>query len=196
MKPIDQLIAHFRKSVPLTEADVRIVSDSFELVELNRKQILLYAGDYSNHMRFIAEGCLRSYFMDKEAKEHIIQFGIEGWWVNDLYSYLTDTPAKQFIQAIEPSKVLQIHKQRLEKLYDQVPAIERFFRVKIQKAYVALQERTIDAMSKNAEDRYLDFRAKYRDIEQRVPQYMIASYLGITPEFLSALRKKPIENLS
>lgn len=141
-------------------------------------------------MQFIAEGCLRAYYMDEEAKEHIVQFGIEGWWVNDLYSYLAKTPAKQFLQALEKSTVLQINRDTLNILYKEVPAIERFFRLKFEKAYVAFQERTLDVMSKTAEERYLEFRTKYRDIEQRVPQYMVASYLGITPEFLSSLRKK------
>ena len=187
---MEKLIAHLRKSISLTEDETKIISDSFSLVKLKKKEILLFAGDHSSHMRFISEGCLRSYYMDQDAKEHIIQFGIEDWWINDLYGYLTNTPSKQFIQAIEPSTVLQVHKDRLNELFDSVPALERFFRLKFQKAYVSLQERTINTMSKTAEERYIEFRSKYRDIEQRIPQYMIASYLGITPEFLSSLRKK------
>jgi len=190
MIPIDKLILHFRKSITLTDDEAKIVSGCFSIVELKKKEILLFVGDYSSHMRFISAGCLRSYYMDGEAKEHIIQFGIEDWWINDLYSYLTNTPSKQFVQAVEESTVLQIHKDKLNELYNKVPAIERFFRLKFEKAYVSLQERTINTMSKTAEQRYIEFRSKYRDIEQRVPQYMVASYLGITPEFLSSLRKK------
>ncbi len=190
MTPLEKLITHIRKSVLLTDEQAKTMTASFVTKHLKKKEILLFAGEQSSHMRFISEGCLRSYYMDKEAKEHIIQFGIEDWWINDLYSYLTFTPAKQFIQAIEDSVVLQIHRDKLNELYNSIPALERFFRFKFEKAYVALQERTINTMSKTAENRYLEFRAKYRDIEQRVPQYMVASYLGITPEFLSALRKK------
>lgn len=189
MTPIDKLIVHFRKSITLTDDEAELVGRCFTMVELKKKEILLYAGDRSSHMRFIADGCLRSYYMDEDTKEHIIQFGIEDWWINDLYSYLTDTPSKQFVQAIENSLVLQIHKDQLNELYNNVPAVERFFRFKFEKAYVSLQERTINTMSRTAEEQYLDFRTKYRDIEQRVPQYMVASYLGITPEFLSKLRK-------
>lgn len=152
--------------------------------------MLLFKGDVSNHMRFIEQGCLRAYNIDAAGNEHILQFGIEGWWVNDLYSYITQEPADGFIQALEPSRVLQIHRDKLNELFNTIPALERFFRLKIQSAYVALQERTIHSMSKTAEQRYLDFRHKYRDIEQRVPQFMVASYLGITPEHLSSLRKK------
>ena len=189
MTPIDKLIVHFRKSITLTDDEAEVVGKCFTIVELKKKEILLFVGDHSLHMRFISEGCLRSYYMDREAKEHVIQFGIEDWWINDLYSYLTNTPAKQFIQAIENSIVLQIHKEKLNELYNTVPALERFFRLKFEKAYVSLQERTINTMSKTAEECYIEFRSKYRNIEQRVPQYMVASYLGITPEFLSKLRK-------
>lgn len=165
------------------------MADSFQQTELGKKEFLLSPGQVSQHMRFIVNGCLRAFYMDESAKEHVVQFGIEGWWVNDLYSYLTQTPAKQFVQALEPSTVLQIHREALNRLYEEVPAMERFYRLKFEKAYVSLQDRTLNAMSKTAEERYLQFRSRYRGIEQRVPQYMVASYLGITPEFLSALRK-------
>lgn len=170
--------------------EVSLVANGFQEQNLQKKEMLLSAGQVSQHMRFIAKGCLRAYYLDESAKEHVVQFGVEGWWVNDLYSYLTQTPAKQFVQALEPSTVLQIHRDTLNRLYDKVPAMERFYRHKFEKAYVSLQDRTLNAMSKTAEERYLEFRSKYRNIEQRVPQYMVASYLGITPEFLSALRKK------
>lgn len=189
MDHINNLISHLRQIVELSSEEEKKIYDHFYIRKLKKREILLFAGDISSHMQFISSGCLRAYYMDEEAKEHIIQFGIEGWWVNDLYSYLTNTPAKQFIQALEKSSVVQIHKDSLNQLYDEVPAIERFFRIKFEKAYVALQERTINSMSRPAEKRYFDFRRQYRDIEQRVPQYMIASYLGITPEFLSRLRK-------
>ena len=186
---MDKLILHLRESITLTNDEVDIIINSFKKKRLKKKEILLFVGDVSSHMRFISEGCLRSYYMDEEAREHIIQFGIENWWINDLYSYLTKSPARQFIQALENSVVLQIHRDTLNALFDQVPAIERFFRFKFEKAYVALQDRTINTMSKSAEERYLEFRSKYRDIEQTVPQYMVASYLGITPEHLSTIRK-------
>lgn len=188
------LIAHLRETVPLTDREVRLVEESFTGKQLKRRDMLLQAGDPSNHMRFIAGGCLRVFFLDAEAREHILQFGIEGWWVNDLYSYLTQTPAQYFIQAVEDSTVLQVHRDVLEQLFDQAPMIERFFRLKIQTAYVALQERTIKGISDSAEKRYLDFQKQYRALEQRLPQYMIASYLGITPEHLSAIRKKMAPN--
>lgn len=184
------LIAHIESIVPLSGAEAEKVLQAFHPKRLKKKEILLFKGDVSSHMRFIESGCLRSYYIDDASQERILQFGIEGWWVNDLYSYLTQTPAEYFVQAVEASTVLQIHRDSLENLFKQVPAMERFFRIKIQSAYVALQERTMRTMSQTAEQRYIEFRQKYREIEQRVPQYMVASYLGITPEHLSTIRKK------
>ncbi len=184
------LIGDLTSLVEIPEHQLSLVISSFKPKKLTKKAYLLNKGEVSNHMRFVAEGCLRSYMLDNNGQEHILQFGISGWWVNDLYSYLTRKPATHFVQAIQPSTVLQIHRDTLEKLYNRVPSLERFFRIKFQNAYTALQERHLDKMSLTAKDRYENFRRKYRDIEQMVPQYMIASYLGITPEFLSAMRKK------
>jgi CRP-like cAMP-binding protein len=192
MQEYEFLLAAIRQLVPLADADAPYLVEAFKPKTLKKKEILLQAGEVSLHMRFIAKGCLRSYYLDEKAQEHTLQFGIEGWWVNDLISYLTQTPARHFVQAIEASTVLQIHRDTLEKLFVQVPIMERFFRLKIQGGYVALQERTVQAMSRPAEERYQAFRTKYREIEQRVPQYMVASYLGITPEFLSALRARMV----
>ncbi len=186
----NSLISHIRQIVPLEEQEVAHIQSAFKPKQLARKEILLHKGDVSNHMRFVVDGSIKAFTLNKDGGEHILQLGIAGWWVNDLYSYLTRTPATFIIQSVEPCTLLQIHRDQLEVLYGQVPMIERFFRIKIQRAYVALQERTVKAMSQPAEVRYLEFLKKYRKLEQSVPQYMIASYLGITPEHLSSIRKK------
>lgn len=182
------LIQNIRENVSISDTDLFIVLEAFTLKALAKKEILLFKGNVSNHMRFVSEGSLRSYYIEEDGEEHIIQFGIRGWWINDLYSYLTQKPATCFVQAIKSSKVLLIHRDQLNQLFDKVPPIERFFRIKFQNAYVALQERTLERMSLSAKERYEKFRKKYRDIEQSVPQYMIASYLNVTPEFLSSVR--------
>ena len=185
-----KLIRNIRELVPLEESKEVAVLNEFKQKKLRKGEYLLLKDAVSSHMRFIAKGALRSYYIDPQGKEHILQLGIEGWWINDLYSYLTRTPAKHYIQTVEESVVLQIHRDALEKLYETVPLLERFFSLKIQRGYIALQERTVQRMSQTAEERYLEFRSKYRLLEQRFPQYMIASYLDVTPEFLSAVRKK------
>src|SRR5690606_37194493 len=121
--------------------------------------------------------------------EHILQFGIENWWINDLNSYLNNEPSRMYIQAIEDTTLIQINKMDLEELYIKSPGISNFFRIKFQAAYVSLQERMISSMTLEAYERYKIFIKNYRNIEQRIPQYMVAAYLGINPEFLSHLRK-------
>lgn len=189
-----KLIHHIQEVVDLGEDDASKIIETFKLKRFDKKEILLHQGDVSQHMRFIVQGCIRSYYLNEREQERVLQFAIEGWWINDLYSFLTQTPARSTLQAIEPSMVLLIHRDSLKRLFQQIPVMERFFRLKIQSAYVALQERTMFNMSHSAEERYLNFRDKYRNIEQRVPQYMVASYLGITPEFLSSIRKNLAAN--
>ncbi|MEZ5044455.1 MAG: Crp/Fnr family transcriptional regulator [Saprospiraceae bacterium] len=190
------LIQNIKELVPLKEADSLLIKNAFKPIALKKKHFLLQKGEYVNHMRFIAKGCLKLYDIDESGKEHILQFGIKGWWMNDLYAYLTEKPATYFMQAISDSVVLQIHRDRLNELFDQIHMMDRFFRIKTQHGYVALQERTIHAMSQTAEERYSDFVKRYRVMEQQIPQYMIASYLGITPEHLSAIRKNIGRKLS
>lgn len=190
MNHFDFLISHFNQKVKLNEAEKELLIRNFVPTEFSKGEIILFQGEVSSHMRFIVEGCLKTYYLDEKTKEHVVHFGIEGWWVNDLYSYFTGTPATLFIEALENGIILQIHRDTLERLFEESQQIERFFRLKFQSAYVAFQDRTININSQPAEQRYKEFCEKYRDIEQRVPQYQLASYLGITPEFLSRLRKR------
>lgn len=187
---IDVFINHVNKDVDLTENDIKKIAEIIVFKELNKKEFLIQPGETSNTMNFIVKGCMRSYYLDENAQEHTLQLGIEQWWINDLYSYLSRKKSRMYVQALEKTKLLQLPRLKLEKLYYDVPGISHFFRIKIQSAYVAVQERIIDSMSDQAYTRYKEFRKTYKDIEQRVPQYIVASYLGITPEFLSHLRKK------
>ena len=194
MDPYIQLIEHFKKSVQINEIEEQLLKENFFVSEFKKKELILFKGEISSHMRFIVEGCLKTYYLNEEGKEQIVHLGIEGWWINDLYSYITQTPSRQFIEALENGKLLKIHRDDLDKLFDKSQSIERFFRLKFQRAYVAYIDRTMNSISKTAEDRYSEFRCKHAEIEQRVPQYILASYLGITPEFLSLLRKRKNSN--
>lgn len=194
MDPYKQLIDHFQKIVDINNTDKILLKENFILKKFKKNEILLFKGEISCHMRFICKGCIKSYYLNEEGKEQIVHIGIEDWWVNDLYSYLTKTPAKQFIEALEDGEYLYIHRDNLEKLFDQSKAIERFFRLKFQNAYIAYIDRSINSINKSAEERYTEFVQRYPEIEQRVPQYILASYLGFTKEFLSVLRKKISSN--
>ena len=164
------------------------IKESFKIVRLHKKEYLLQPGSKADSLYFVASGCVRVFKIESD-REVIIQFGVKGSCVSDLQGYLGKRPSEQFIQAIEPSVVLQIHKHRLESLFDEIPPLERFFRIKFENAHSELQERHLVNLSRNARERYEQFRNKYKDLEQRIPQYMIASYLGITKEFLSYIRR-------
>ncbi len=187
---LQQLYNHINELVRISESDFNEISSNFELKIVKKKQVILEPDQVSKHMRFIVSGCVRVYFLDDDATEKTLQIGIDNWWINDLYSYITQSPSKMYIQTLEETKILQISKSNLEELFLHSNAITNFFRIKIQNAYVSLQERTKENMINDAYARYQKFRTEYRNIEQRVPQYIIASYLDITPEFLSFLRKK------
>lgn len=187
---IQLLINHIKQDVKLDVQGIEKLSSILVFKELNKKEFLIQPGETANFMNFIVQGCMRSYYLDENAQEHTLQLGIEQWWINDLYSYLSRKKSRMYVQALEKTLLIQLPRTELEKLYIEVPEMSHFFRIKIQSAYVATQERVIDSMSDDAYERYEHFRKTYRNIEQRVPQYIIASYLGVTPEFLSYLRKK------
>lgn len=191
-----QLTAHFKEIILLEETDIEIIIPALEIVHLKKKDFLLQEGQVSKHMRFIAKGSLYAYYIDEKGRENTTQLGIENWWVNDLYSYLSGQPSRMFIQANEETTVIQISKENLEILYKEVPAISDFWRLKMQSAYVTLQERTFEHSRVDAYTKYRNFVSTYRNIEQRFPQFMIASYLGITVEYLSYLRKKHLTDVS
>lgn len=186
----NQFIQHLKETITFSESEEDLIISCLEIKHLKKKECILEPGEVSNHMRYIAKGIMRVYYLDEDTHEHTLQLGVENWWVNDLYSYLSGKQSKMFIQALEPAVLVQINKSKLEILFLQIPQLSNFFRIKMQKAYVVLQERTMENLTMDSYEKYENFRKNYRNIEQRFPQYIIASYLGMTPEFLSYLRKK------
>ena len=178
------------KHISLTEEEFTYFTSLLQLKRLRKKQFLLEEGGIFQYECFVNSGCLRQYYLDEKGQEHIIQFAISDWWIGDQYGFLTGLPSANFIDAIEESQVLLISKINLEQLYTKVPKFERLFRIAFQNSYVALQRRILSNLSQTAEERYLDFNKRYHEIEQKVPQHQIASYLGITPESLSRIRKQ------
>lgn len=157
---------------------------------VRKKQILLREGEVCDFEAYIVKGCLRTYYIDENGSEVILQFAVEDWWVSDIGSFNDRTPSTLYIEAMEDSELLTLSPQRKEELLTQIPRFERVFRLMVQRHLVALQERLIRTIAKTAEERYLDFIQKYPKIALRVPQHYIASYLGMTPEFLSKVRRR------
>ena len=157
---------------------------------INKKEIILEHGEICSHINYVESGVLRAYYSDSGGNENIIMFAIHDWWVTDMFSFATNKPALFHIDALEESTIFQLDKNDLEKLYQEVPKFERFFRIIIQNAYIREQLRMVENLSMSAEQRYQNFVAKYPKFIESIPLKQIASYLGITPEFLSVIRKK------
>lgn len=187
------LRTHIEKRVHLTDEEFNICTKYFVPKKLKKHQFLLNEGDVCRHVGFVNSGCLREYEIDSRGTEHILQFAIEDWWVSDLHSFLSGLPAKYNIDALQDSEVLLLERSAREELLDNCPKMERFFRLLIEANYVAKQQRIADSLSASAEERYLKFIKTYPKIFEQVPQNQIASYLGITPQSLSRIRKELLQ---
>lgn len=179
----------FKEKVPLSEQEEEHIKSYLTAKKIRKKQYLLQEGDICKSLAFVGKGLLREYLVD-DAGEHIIQFAIEGWTIADLLSFLTSEPATYNIDAIEDSELVLISKSAHEELLLKEPKYETYMRLLMTNAYVALQKRLTSFISSPVEDQYTSFTRMYPNIVQRVPQHMIASYMGLTPETLSRVRKK------
>lgn len=183
-------IQEFNKKVPLTRAEQGVIEEHLILKKLRKKQYLLQEGDVCKFIAFIEKGALRQFSVDENGNERIIQFGLEGWTISDLYSFLTDEIATYNIDALEDAEVVLISKAAHQDLLLKVPKYETYTRLQITGAYIAMQRRLTSIISSPVEERYSEFIAAYPDIVQRVPQHMIASYMGLQPETLSRIRRR------
>jgi len=187
---MQQLLEYITQYVQLTPDEESALLSKIKVKKFLKGQFVVQNGEICKYENFVLSGCLRSFYIDNDGLEHVIMFAVENWWTADLGSFITQKPSDLNVQCLENSEIIQIHYNDLQKLYFEIPKLERFFRIIIQKAFVAAQKRIVSNFSMDATDRYIQFREQYHDIEQRVPQYMIASYLGITKEFLSKIRNK------
>jgi len=186
---IQKLISHFNSYRPLNKEEVDAVAQRFTERKIKRRQYILQEGDYCKHYNFIVSGCLKMYNIDNKGKEHNLQFGTENNWLTDIGSTHAKKPSKLFIEAIEPSVILQIELNDLVYLHKNHPKFNLIFRVITENNFVELQDRILLNISSSAEERYLDFLNRYANLSNRLPNTQIASYLGITPEFPSNIRK-------
>jgi CRP-like cAMP-binding protein len=187
---IKKLLDYIKQHISLTDNEESILIASVREKKYLKGEFVVRNGEINKYENFVLSGCLKTFYIDNGGQEHIVMFAVENWWTADLGSFITQTPADLNVQCVEDSELVQIHFNDLEQLYHDIPKLERFFRIIIQKAFVAAQKRIFNNFSLPAAERYLQFRKEYPKIEQRVPQYMIASYLGITKEFLSKIRSQ------
>lgn len=184
-----KLLYYIHKWAKITDHDEGIILNAFESISAGKKKDLLVPGDVCKYIYFITKGCLRSYYVDSRGIEHIFQIRMENNWISDLESFFSQDPSKYYIETLEHSDLLRISFDRLELLYHEVPGLERYFRILFQKAYINALERLNSTMWESANVRYNKLLTEHKDIFQRVPLVYIASYLGITPESLSRIRK-------
>ncbi len=185
-----KLIDHLLKHVSIDEREAEIILSSFTTRHFKKKEFLLRAGEICRVESFVVRGCFRTFTIDENGYDRTLVFSVEDWWTGEMLSFLTGKPSMYSIEALEDAEVLQVTKDRLEKLYLEVPKLERYFRLLVQNAYISQLERINTGLSQTAEQRYLLFLENYPGFAQRIPQKYIASFLGITPEFLSMLRRK------
>jgi CRP-like cAMP-binding protein len=189
--PIYQLLReNIEQHVHLTEAELSSFTALFKLKKVNKKQMLLSAGEVCRFEGFVTKGLFRVYHIDQNGFDQILYFATENWWITDIDSFTNDRPSQLFIEAIEDSEVLLISKKDKEFAYANLPKIEKLFRIMTQKTHVALQRRMIDNLSKSAVQRYTEFSEKHPQLIQRLSNIQVAAYLGITNVFLSNIRKK------
>jgi CRP-like cAMP-binding protein len=179
---------------PISDEEYQALQSKMTRKHIDKKELFIKAGSFCTQTYFILKGSCYAYYIDEAGNKNTIQFSLEGYWISDLYSFFSERHGIYNAEAIEPTEVLVLSRENQDAICCERPVFERFFRILIQNAFVAVQYRLIQTYSSGAESRYIDFVKKYPDFVQRIPQYLIASYLGIKPQSLSRIRKELIES--
>lgn len=192
--PISSLFSHLESFIPLTKEEKEMIEKKFVLIKVKRRNKLLKAGEICKNYFFVVSGVFRMFGVDDKGFEHTIQFAAESDWIADIGSFYSQKASKLHIEALEGAEVLGISQQDLFELFTTIPKLNRIFKVMIEHKYIELQDRVLQNFSSTAELRYLAFLEQYPHLKNRLPNTQIASYLGITPEFLSKIRKDIRDN--
>lgn len=185
-----ELDNHINRCAKIGYSELERFHSKLKSKAFKKKTRLLEQGEICKFEAYIVKGCIKKYYIDPEGEEVILQFAVEDWWVSDIGSFSEQKPSNLFIETIEDTEVLIIDFASKQLLFTEIPALERVFRIMMQRAYSVLESRFYATVAHSAEERYLEFLKKYPSIPQRVPQQQIASYLGITPESLSRIKSK------
>jgi CRP-like cAMP-binding protein len=184
------IIANVSKHIRLSTEEQAYFLSILQPKSLKKKQLLLREGEICKASAFVLKGCLRAYTTDNNGFEHILQFAPADWWIADMYSLITQQPSTLSIDAVEDTEILLLQRTSQEQLFIDVPAFERFFRLITEKALVTARRRVLDTLSLTAQQRYENFCKQYPTLIHTLPQKQIASFIGVTPEFLSKMRKE------
>ena len=190
---MQSILENIAKHVTLTPEEQELFLSKTETKPFKAKTILLSAGEVATCTYFVNSGILRSFNINDNIIEHVLHFACEGWWIGDMYSYISGKPGNLFIEVLEDAEVVIITKENHQKLYQEIPKLERFFRILAENSLVSHQERLMDNLSLTAEERFEKFCSKYPTLIQKVPQKHIASYIGVTPEFFSKMKSRMLK---
>lgn len=188
------LLDYIKNVVSLSSQEELLLMDKIKDRKYLKGQYILQQGDPCQFLNFLVAGVTKTFHIDHEGNEHIFRFAIENWWATDLPSFIDQSLANTNIQCLENTHVIQLSKQNLEELYLEIPQLEHFFRLLFQRVSITLEKRIIGNLSLSAKERYLLFKEEYPEFEQRIPQYMIASYLGISKQYLSEIRNQLVSS--
>lgn len=188
LRMFEKLDSHISRCAPITDSELEAVHSRVRHRSFKKKTLLLQQGEICKFEAFIIKGCVKKYYIDQNGDEVILQFAVEDWWISDIGSFSEQKPSNLFLETLEDTEVLMIDFDSKQQLFNEIPTLERVFRIMLQRAYSVLEGRFYSTVAHPAELRYLEFLDKYPSIPQRVPQQQIASYLGITPESLSRIK--------
>jgi CRP-like cAMP-binding protein len=184
------LLSSVHKHIKLADDEAALFISYLEPKSVSRRIMLAKEGEVCRHSMFVVDGALKSYTLDKQSSEHVISFALSGWWIADMYSLINQKPGVLQIESIADSNLLLLSRDKQEQLYERIPKFERFFRIITENALVASQQRIINNLTLTAEERYIHFMERYPFVIECAPLHNIASYLGMTPEFLSKIRRR------
>ena len=187
------ILGNISQHVILTPQEQELFLSKTETHHYKAKTILLNAGEVCKKSYFVNSGVLRSFNINDNIVEHVMSFACQGWWISDMYSLISQKPGNLFIQVLEDAEIVLLSKENQEILYQEIPKLERFFRILTENSLVANQERLMDNLSLTAEERFEKFSKKYPLLMHQVPQKQIASFIGVTPEFFSKMKSKTSE---
>lgn len=189
-------IDSLRKYIPLSEEEISLLEETLNIRKVKKKQWIVTPGEVCKTEFFVNKGCFRSYFIDDNGHEHITKFATEGWWITDISSFYSGKEGHMYVEALEDGEVIPVRKENMEMLSDKIPQLNKYLKLVYQKGLANSCDRLLRTISSTAAEHYQRFLSEYPDIEKRVPQYMIASYLGVTPEFLSKAKARLVRTIS
>ncbi len=190
MEDFAPIIKNISRFIDLTDEEKEIFVSHLRIVKVKKKQFIVQPDFVCQYRSYVLKGALQTYLVTNEGQEHVIALSVEDWWTSDFASYITQEPATLFVEAVEDTTLIQLSYKDEQELYEQIPKFERFFRLQVERSGVAIQKRMLWSLSKTAEERYDELIKRQPQFLQRFPQYVIASYLGMTTQFLSKIRNQ------